>query len=148
MARPGAPPARPGEGEADQFGSPINWHEMEDDTFSDTFGALCTFLQWALPRWDFSTEQFPYRCWWLHSDVLEEITAWWGLWQGYIRNPNAHLADAETFHERTDLVKQRLADSYRGRCRHKHEPAPAPPDVTVPDLMALTAMITASGGNR
>jgi hypothetical protein len=131
--QPEVPEPRPGEGDPRDSGSPVNWHEMEDDEFSDTFGALCDFLQWAIPRWNFTTEQFPYHCWWQHTDILEEITAWWGLWQGYVRNPHAHIADALTFHERTDLLKQRLADTYRGRCRHQHETAPALPPVSTPD---------------
>ena len=110
---------------------------MEDSEFSSTFAALGTFLEWAIPRWNFTTEQFPHNCWWLHTDVFEEITAWWGLWQSYICSPHAHTADGVTFHERTDMLKDRLANNYRGRCRHKHETAPAAPAVTIPDLRAL-----------
>lgn len=135
--RDGSWPARPGEGPANQLGSPVNWRELSDEDYATTFGALCTFLEWAIPRWNFTTDQFPYHCWWMHPDVFEEITAWWGLWQGYIRNPNAHIVDALTFHERTDLVKERLTTTYRGRCRHKHEPAPPAPDVVIPDLPSL-----------
>jgi hypothetical protein len=137
--RGGSSPARPGEGPPNKLGSPVNWHDLSDEDYSETFGALCTFLEWAIPRWNFTTDQFPYHCWWKHPDVFEEITAWWGLWQGYIRNPNAHIVDALTFHERTDLVKERLANTYRGRCRHKHEPAPPPPAIAIPDLPGLVA---------
>ena len=129
--------ARPGEGDPRARGIPVNWQGLLDDDFDDTFGALCDFLVWAVPRWNFTTEQFPYKCWWQHPDVLEEMTAWWQLWQAYIRNPNASIADPLAFHERTDTLKQRLGDSYRGRCRHKHEPAPPPPDVAIPDLAGL-----------
>ena len=94
-------------------------------------------------RWNFTTEQFPYHCWWQHTDILEEITAWWGLWQGYVRNPHAHIADALTFHERTDLLKQRMGETYRGRCRHRHESAPALPLIAIPDLAALQTTIDA-----
>ena len=146
--RDGSSPARPGEGPANQLGSPVNWRELSDEDYATTFGALCTFLEWAMPRWNFTTDQFPYHCWWMHPDVFEEITAWWGLWQGYIRNPNAHIVDALTFHERTDLVKERLATTYRGRCRHKHEPAPATPRVAIPDLMGLVATMAATGESR
>ena len=62
-----------------------------------------------MPHWGFTTEQFPYRCWWLHGDIVEEMTAWWTMWQAYIRNPTAHLADPTAFHERTWNLKQRLA---------------------------------------
>ena len=145
--RGGSSPARPGEGLPNKLGSPVNWHDLSDEDYSETFGALCTFLEWAIPRWNFTTDQFPYHCWWMHPDVFEEITAWWGLWQGYIRNPNAHIVDALTFHERTDLVKERLATTYRGRCRHKHEPAPAAPTVTIPDLPALLTVIASREGD-
>ncbi|MDP1877339.1 MAG: hypothetical protein Q8M17_07280 [Actinomycetota bacterium] len=138
---PGSPLARPGEGPRGDLGTSVNWHAMEDDDFSDTFGALCTFLEWAIPRWNFTTEQFPYHCWWMHTDVFEEITAWWGLWQSYIRNPSAHIAESVTFHERTDVLKDRLANTYRGRCRHQHETAPALPAVSIPDLATLIAVI-------
>lgn len=130
---PGSPLARPGEGPLGDLGTSVNWHDMEDDEFSKRFGALCTFLEWSIPRWNFTTEQFPYRCWWMHTDVFEEITAWWGLWQSYIRNPHADIADAVTFHERTDALKDRLANTYRGRCRHQHETGPASPAVAIPD---------------
>ena len=49
------------------------------------------------------------------------MTAWWGLWQAYIRNEAANIADPTAFHERTHSLKQRLADTYRGRCRHGHQ---------------------------
>ncbi|MDO8308957.1 MAG: hypothetical protein Q7V58_11440 [Actinomycetota bacterium] len=77
----------------------------------------------------------------MHTDVFEEITAWWGLWQSYIRNPSAHIAESVTFHERTDVLKDRLANTYRGRCRHQHETAPALPAVSIPDLATLIAVI-------
>lgn len=128
---------RPGEGNPRAKYSPVNWNGMHDDDFDDTFGALCDFLAWAVPRWNFTTEQFPYKCWWQHPDILEEMTAWWQLWQAYIRNPNANIADPSAFHERTATLKDRLGDNYRGRCRHKHEPAPPPPDVATPDLGGL-----------
>jgi hypothetical protein len=124
--------ARPGEGDVTQPGGPINWRGMPDDDYEDTFGALCAFLAWAVPHWAFTTDQFPYRCWWQHSDITEEMTAWWGLWQAYIRNPAANIADPVAFHERTHTLKQRLADTYRGRCRHGHQAATNPPEVGQP----------------
>ena len=130
---PGSPLAIPGGGPRGGLGTSVNWHEMEDDVFANTFGALCTFLEWAIPRWNFTTEQFPHHCWWMHTDVFEEITAWWGLWQSYVGSPHAHIADAVTFHERTDALKDRLANTYRGRCRHQHETGPASPAVAIPD---------------
>lgn len=144
----GEPPTRPGEGPPNQLGSPVNWRELSDEDYATTFGALCSFLEWAIPRWNFSTDQFPFHCWWMHPDVFEEVTAWWGLWQGYIRNPNAHIVDALTFHERTDLVKERLAATYRGRCRQRHEPAPPAPEVVIPGLSALrdACRMQAAGG--
>ena len=90
---------RPGEGEATEPGGPVNWRGMTDDEYEDTFGALCDFLAWAVPHWAFTTEQFPYHCWWQHSDISEEMTAWWGLWQAYIRNPAANIADPTAFHD-------------------------------------------------
>lgn len=114
--------ARPGEGVETDPGGPVNWRGMAEDDYEDTFGALCDFLEWAVPHWGFTTEQFPYHCWWQHSDITEEMTAWWGLWQAYIRNPAANIADPVAFHERTHALKQRLADTYRGRCRHGHQP--------------------------
>lgn len=112
---------RPGEGDPTQPGGPVNWRGMTDDEYEDTFGALCDFLTWAVPHWAFTTEQFPYHCWWRHSDITEEMTAWWSLWQAYIRNPAANIADPLAFHERTHTLKQRLAETYRGRCRHGHQ---------------------------
>lgn len=128
---PNAPP-RPGEGEATNPGGPVNWRGMPDDEYEDTFGALCDFLEWAVPHWAFTTEQFPYHCWWQHSDITEEMTAWWGLWQAYIRNPAANIADPIAFHERTHSLKQRLGDAYQGRCRHGHHPGSGAPDVACP----------------
>ena len=111
---------------------------MGDDDYEETFGALCDFLAWAVPHWAFTTEQFPYRCWWQHSDISEEMTAWWGLWQAYIRNPAANIADPMAFHERTHTLKQRLADTYRGRCRHGHQPATDTPTVMLPSHVLLS----------
>ena len=124
--------ARPGEGEPSDPGGPVNWHGMAEDEYEETFGALCDFLAWAVPHWAFTTEQFPYNCWWQHSDITEEMTAWWGLWQAYIRNPAANIADPIAFHERTHTLKQRLADIYRGRCRHEHHPIADVPPVANP----------------
>ena len=129
---------RPGEGEATEPGGPVNWRGMTDDDYEDTFGALCDFLAWAVPHWAFTTEQFPYHCWWQHSDITEEMTAWWGLWQAYIRNPAANIADPIAFHERTHTLKQRLADTYRGRCRHGHQPATDTPTVMLPSHVLLS----------
>lgn len=124
--------ARPGEGDATQPGGPVNWRGMPDDEYEETFGALCDFLAWAVPHWAFTTEQFPYHCWWQHSDITEEMTAWWGLWQAYIRNPAANIADPIAFHERTHSLKQRLADTYRGRCRHGHQRTSDAPALGIP----------------
>ena len=123
---------RPGEGDPRRPGGPVNWRGMTDDEYEDTFWALCDFLAWAVPHWAFTTEQFPYHCWWQHSDITEEMTAWWGLWQAYIRNPEANIADPVAFHERTHALKQRLADAYRGRCRHGHQPSADSPDLATP----------------
>jgi hypothetical protein len=123
---------RPGEGDPRRPDGPVNWRGMTDDEYEETFGALCDFLAWAVPHWAFTTEQFPYHCWWQHSDITEEMTAWWGLWQAYIRNPEANIADPVAFHERTHALKQRLADAYRGRCRHVHQPCADSPDVETP----------------
>ena len=76
----------------------------------------------------------------MHTDVFEEITAWWGLWQSNILNPHVDIADGVTFHERTDLLKVRLADTYRGRCRHQHEMVPALPAVSIPTLTTMLAV--------
>jgi hypothetical protein len=130
--------ARPGEADATQPGGPVNWRGMPDDDYDDTFGALCDFLAWAVPHWAFTTEQFPYNCWWQHSDITEEMTAWWGLWQAYIRNPAANIADPIAFHERTHTLKQRLADTYRGRCRHGHQPPADTPPVILPSHVLLS----------
>ena len=143
---PGSPLAVPGEGPRGGVGTSVNWHEMEDDDFAVSFGALCTFLEWAIPRWGFTTEQFPYHCWWMHTDVFEEITAWWGLWQSSIQSPQAHIVDALTFHERTDALKDRLANTYRGRCRHQHETAPTSPPIATPHLMGPREPIAAALG--
>lgn len=112
----------PGEGDPCDPGGPVNWYGMDDDESADTMEALSNFLQWAVPHWAFSTEQFPFRCWWHHGDIIEEMTAWWGLWQAYLRNPTSHIADPSAFHERTHALKQRLGETYRGRCRHGHQP--------------------------
>lgn len=114
-----------------QPAGPVDWHDMLDDEYVETFDALTEFLTWAVPHWGFTSDQFPYRCWWQHSDIIEEMTAWWTMWQAYIHNPAAHPADPIAFHERTWTLKQRLADAYRGRCRHEHTPS-ASPAVTRP----------------
>lgn len=97
---------------------------MLEEDLDPTFEALTDFLTWAVPRWGFTSEQFPYSCWWQHPDVVEEMTAWWGMWQAYIRNPAAHPADPMAFHERTHVLKVRLAETYRGRCRREHQASP------------------------
>jgi hypothetical protein len=119
-------PVRAGEGEPGKPSGPVNWHGMLDDEYVQTFDALTDFLTWAVPHWGFTTEQFPYGCWWLHGDIVEEMTSWWGMWQVYVRNPTAHPADPSVFHERTWNLQQRLAHSYQGRCRHEHQPVPRP----------------------
>jgi hypothetical protein len=114
---------RPGEGDPAQPGGPVNWRDMEDDEYDETWGALSDFLHWALPRWGFTTEQIPHACWWQHPDIVEELTAWWGLWQAYIRNPTAPIASQMEFQVQTFQLKLRLEHAYRGRCRHEHQPA-------------------------
>jgi hypothetical protein len=106
---------------------------MLEPELSDTFDALCDFLAWAIPHWGFTTEQFPYLCWWMHADITEQMTAWWGMWQAYIRNPAAHIADPMAFHERTHTMQKHLADTYRGRCRQGHQPMPPLPPVATPE---------------
>jgi hypothetical protein len=54
------------------------------------------------------------------------MTAWWTLWQAYIRNPYAHPADPMAFNDRTNTMKTRLGNNYRGRCRKGHEPVASP----------------------
>jgi len=124
--------ARPGEGDPTEPSGPINWHGMLEDEYAETFDALTDFLAWAVPHWGFTTEQFPYACWWLHRDIVEEMTAWWTMWQAYIRNPTAHPADPVAFHERTWALKQRLAERHRGRCRSAHADSPQNPTVGPP----------------
>jgi hypothetical protein len=119
-------PTADGEGEADEPSGPVNWHGMLDDEYAMTFDALTDFLAWAVPHWGFTTEQFPYGCWWLHGDIVEEMTSWWTMWQAYVRNPAAHPADPSVFHERTWNLKQRLGYTYQGRCRHEHQTVTRP----------------------
>lgn len=132
QVRSQTPSFRPGEGPPDHPGSPICWREILPEEVGPALDALGDFLSWALTHWAFSTDQFPYDCWWQHPDVIEEVTAWWELWQGYIRNPRANIADPIAFHERTATLKQRLGQSYRGRCRHGHQPPPEMPVLVLP----------------
>ena len=127
-------PVRPGEDDPQHPSGPINWHGMTDDEYAMTFDALADFLTWAVPHWGFTTEQFPYACWWLHGDIVEEMTSWWTMWQAYIRNPTAHPADPSVFHERTWNLKQRLGATYRGRCRQQHQATASCPVVAQPLL--------------
>ena len=113
---------RPGEGDPCAPEGPVDWHEMQDDHFEETWGALCDFLVWALPHWGFTTDQIPHKCWWLHFDIIEELTAWWGLWQSHVRDPKAPISSQMEFQEHTFQLKQRLDVTYRGRCRHEHQP--------------------------
>lgn len=110
----------------------VNWHALDPVSAEHTLADLTEFLQWAIPRWFFSTEQFPHGCWWQHPDVIEEVTAWWGLWKVTLGNPGAHPAEAVAFHEHTAMLKERLLMAYRGRCRHDHEESIALPDVGDP----------------
>lgn len=128
----GGAPVRPGEGEPHHPSGPVDWRGMLDDDYVATFGALTDFLAWAVPHWRFTTDEFPYGCWWLHGDVIEEMTAWWTMWQAYIRNPIAHPADPAVFHERTWNLKQRLGATYRGRSRQQHQPPASCPAVARP----------------
>ena len=114
-----------------EAGGPIDWHNIPDDDLDTVLADLTAFLQWAIPRWAFSTEQFPFDCWWHHPDIIEDMTAWWGLWQAYIENPYAHGADPMALAERTAALKERLAMTYRGRCRRQHT-ADLTPTVTDP----------------
>ena len=125
--------SRPSEGPSAEHVATIDWRNITPEDEEPTFTSLTNFLIWAVPRWGFTAEQFPYGCWWLHPDIVEEMTAWWGMWQAYIRNPSAHPADPMAFHERTYALKLRLSDTYRGRCRREHT---APPSGTVarPDI--------------
>jgi hypothetical protein len=118
--------SRPGEGSPSDHIARVDWRNIAPEDEEPTFAALAEFLAWALPRWGFTAEQFPHGCWWQHSDVLEEMTAWWTLWQAYIRNPYAHPGDPMAFNERTSNLKTRLAANYRGRCRKGHEPLALP----------------------
>ncbi len=122
---------RPGEGDATNPGGPVNWHEMEEDEYEETWGALCDFLHWALAHWNFTTDQIPTNCWWLHHDIIEELTAWWGIWQAWVRNPAAPIHVQVEFQTQTAQLKVRLEQSYRGRCRHEHQPQ-SPFTLTLP----------------
>ncbi len=124
---------RPGEGHPTEPGGPVNWHAMNDDEYEETWSALCDFLAWALPHWNFTTDQVPHQCWWQHPDIVEEFTAWWGLWQACVRNPAAGIAEQTSFQERTFALKQRLDHTYRGRCRQSHQPS-ATLEIALPDL--------------
>jgi hypothetical protein len=117
---------RPGEGPPSEHIATVDWRNIAPEDEEPTLTALAEFLTWAVPRWGFTADQFPYGCWWLHSDVLEEMTAWWTLWQAYIRNPYAHPADPMAFNDRTNTMKTRLGNNYRGRCRKGHEPVASP----------------------
>jgi hypothetical protein len=117
---------RPGEGPVSEHIATVDWRNIAPEDEEPTFVALTEFLVWAVPRWGFTADQFPYGCWWLHSDVLEEMTAWWTLWQAYIRQSYAHPADPMAFNDRTHALKTRLGNTYRGRCRKGHEPGPHP----------------------
>ena len=121
-----------GDEDLSSLAGPINWQVIPDGDCEDTFDDLAAFLAWAVPHWGFTTEQFPYTCWWQHTEIFEEMTAWWQLWQAYIANPQAHPADPMAFHERTHALKDRLATTYRGRCRDQHHATIAPPEVGVP----------------
>lgn len=123
--------SRPGEGSASEHIALVDWRNVAPEDEEPTLHALADFLAWAAPRWGFTSDQLPYGCWWLHPDVLEEMTAWWTLWQAYIRNPYAHPADPIAFNERTNALKARLGTNYRGRCRKGHEPQ-SPPSVGHP----------------
>lgn len=116
-------PAPPSDGGGWQLPSPVDWHDLHGPDADAMLAMLADFLVWAVPRWGFTTDQFPHACWWQHPDIVEEMTAWWGMWIAYIHNPDAHPADPAAFHERTWSLKQRLAVTYRGRCRHEHAPA-------------------------
>ena len=131
--------ARPGEGSPTDPIAPIDWHNIAPEDHQPTMDALADFLAWAVPRWNFTADQFPYDCWWQHPDIVEEMTAWWTLWQAYIRNPYAHPADPMAFHERTSALKLRLATNYRGRCRKGHEPVVAPSAVAKPPTLTPPA---------
>jgi hypothetical protein len=125
---------RPGEGPTAEHIATIDWRNITPEDEEPTFTALAVFLTWAVPRWGFTADQFPYGCWWMHPDIVEEMTAWWTLWQAYIRNPYAHPADPITFNERTNTLKARLGANYRGRCRKQHE-ASSQPEVVSPKTM-------------
>lgn len=127
-ARPALRPdlqSRPGEGPPAEHITTIDWRNIAPEDEEPTFAALADFLSWAVPRWGFTADQFPASCWWQHADVVEEMTAWWALWQAYIRNPYAHPAEPLAFNERTNALKARLGANYRGRCRKGHEPLPS-----------------------
>lgn len=126
--------AVPGDDDPSFLNGPINWQAMPEGECEDTVDDLAAFLTWAVPHWGFTTEQFPYSCWWQHTEIFEEMTAWWQLWQAYIANPGAHPADPMAFHERTFALKERLALSHRGRCRERHQAAIALPDVGSPEI--------------
>lgn len=115
-----------------QLPSPVDWHDLHGPDADAMLAMLADFLVWAVPRWGFTTDQFPHACWWQHPDIVEEMTAWWGMWIAYIHNPDAHPADPTAFHERTGNLKQRLASTYRGRCRNGHTAVDLAASVTRP----------------
>lgn len=129
---PPDPPAPTGPTEPWPLPSPVDWHDLHGPDADTMLAMLADFLEWAVPRWGFTTDQFPYACWWQHPDIVEEMTAWWGMWIAYIHNPDAHPADPTAFHERTWNLKQRLATTYRGRCRREHEGGSGAPSVGAP----------------
>jgi hypothetical protein len=133
-ARPALRPdiqTRPGEGPPAEHIATIDWRNITPEDEEPTFTSLTNFLIWAVPRWGFTAEQFPYGCWWMHPEIVEEMTAWWTLWQAYIKNPYAHPGDPMAFNERTHNLRSRLGANYRGRCRKQHEEV-AHPEVASP----------------
>ena len=133
---PPDPPAPTGPTEPWPLPSPVDWHDLRGADADTMLAMLADFLEWAVPRWGFTTDQFPYACWWQHADIVEEMTAWWGMWIAYIHNPDAHPADPTAFHERTWNLKQRLATTYRGRCRKGHTAVELVATVARPTRMA------------
>lgn len=84
-----------------------------------TFAELDAWLAWFLRTYAVEAVDFPYGCWTQHPYVVEECLAVWTAWRA-MHKPDAHPADPLSFNERVPAWRQRLRETYRGRCKNGH----------------------------
>ncbi|MCO4252160.1 hypothetical protein [Pseudarthrobacter raffinosi] len=81
--------------------APWNWKELTGPDAAKLMEALGAWVDWINERYGVTDNSRILGCWYLHTAVVEELTAAWVAWQAaYYGHKNA-VTDAATWHDGT-----------------------------------------------